>query len=231
MAAALANPVRRNHRLVATTNALRRLKEMGAPTDLETEEAPASRIGRRLGPDAVHQGCLLHCDPLPERELEGYESFRRVLVLDQVTDPHNVGAVLRSCAAFAVDALIVTDRHSPRETPALAKAAAGAFDIVPTLRVRNLANALEALHSAGYASLGLDAAGQTEIGDIGPIEPVALVLGAEGRGLRQKTRETCSRLVRIALPGRMPSLNVSTAAAVALYAVNRSVSSGSDDGR
>ncbi len=221
MAAAFANPARNRHRLVATANALRRLQEMGISPDVEVEEATTSAIGRLLGEDAVHQGCVLYCDPLPEPELEDLSAARRLLVLDQVTDPHNVGAVLRSAAAFAADAVVVTERHSPRETAVLAKSAAGALDMVPIVRVRNLSKALEDLAAAGVMTIGLDAEADAALEDIPITEPFALVMGAEGKGLRQKTRETCARLARIDMPGAMPSLNVSNAAALALYVADR----------
>lgn len=221
VAAAFANPARNRHRLVATANALRRLQEMGITPDVEVEEATTSAIGRLLGEDAVHQGCVLYCDPLPEPELEDLSAARRLLVLDQVTDPHNVGAVLRSAAAFAADAVVVTERHSPRETAVLAKSAAGALDMVPIVRVRNLSKALEDLAAAGVMTIGLDADADAALEEIAITEPFALVMGAEGKGLRQKTRETCVHLARIDMPGAMPSLNVSNAAALALYVADR----------
>lgn len=221
VAAAFANPARIRHRLLATANALRRLADMGVVPDVEVEEATSGAIGRLLGDDAVHQGCLLYCDPLPEPEIGDLPAARRLLVLDQVTDPHNVGAVLRSAAAFAADAVVVTERHSPRETAVLAKSAAGALDMVPIVRVRNLSKALEELAEAGVLTIGLDAGADASLETVPIREPFALVLGAEGKGLRQKTRETCLRLARIDMPGAMPSLNVSNAAALALYIADR----------
>ncbi len=189
--------------------------------DVDVEEIEAGRLTRLLGPDAVHQGCLLYCAPLREPSLEDLAGMRRIVVLDQVTDPHNVGAILRSCAAYAVDALVVTERHSPHETPVLAKAAAGALDIVPILRVRNLSAALEELSGAGITTVGLAGEAEHALDEITLSEPFALVMGAEGKGLRQKTRETCDTLARIDMPGAMPSLNVSNAAVVALYVADR----------
>jgi 23S rRNA (guanosine2251-2'-O)-methyltransferase len=221
VAAAFANPARVRHRLVATTNAQKRLAESGTAIDVPIEEASSNAINRLVGDDAVHQGCVLFCDPLLERELDDLQSATRLLLLDQVTDPHNVGAVLRSAAAFAVDAVIVTERHSPRETPVLAKSAAGALDVVPLIRVRNLSGTIEDLKTRGFATVGLDAGASAALDAIPLTEPFALVLGAEGKGLRQKTGETCSILARIAMPGRMPSLNVSNAAVLALYIADR----------
>ncbi|TCT06522.1 23S rRNA (guanosine2251-2'-O)-methyltransferase [Tepidamorphus gemmatus] len=223
VAAAFANPARNRHRLLATANALRRLAEMGVVPDVEVEETTTAAIGRLLGNDAVHQGCLLYCEPLAEPDIGDLAAARRLLVLDQVTDPHNVGAVLRSAAAFAADAVVVTERHSPRETAVLAKSAAGALDMVPVVRVRNLSKALEELAAAGVLTVGLDAGADAPLEMVPIAEPFALVLGAEGKGLRQKTRETCARLARIDMPGAMPSLNVSNAAALALYIADRAI--------
>lgn len=221
VAHALANPQRRRHRLFATTNALGRLHEMGVRIDVPVEEVHAGALSRRLGGDAVHQGLLLECDPLPELTMRDLQAAQRLLVLDQVTDPHNVGAILRSAAAFAADAVIVTARHSPHETAVLAKSAAGALDVVPLLRVGNLSKALEDLHDIGVTTIGLAGEAEQALGELRIEGPIALVLGAEGKGLRQKTRETCRVLARIDMPGAMPSLNVSNAAAVALYAAER----------
>lgn len=226
VASAFANPNRLRHRLVATANALRRLREQGTEPDVPVEKMTSNAISRLVGPDAVHQGCLLYCDPLPDQALTDLQapegaSDLRLLVLDQVTDPHNVGAVLRSAAAFAMAGIVVTARHSPRETAVLAKSAAGALDVVPLIRVRNLASALEELNAAGYRTIGLDAEADRAIEEMDFGGPYALVLGAEGKGLRQKTAATCTDLARIDMPGRMPSLNVSNAAALALYIADR----------
>nr|WP_040484902.1 RNA methyltransferase [Lutibaculum baratangense] len=221
VAHALRNPRRKRHKLLATTNALMRLKEMGVPIDVPVEEVIAGTLSRRLGGEAVHQGLLLECDPLPELSMRDLESADLLLVLDQVTDPHNVGAILRSAAAFAADAVIVTARHSPHETAVLAKSAAGALDVVPLVRVGNLARALEELNAMGVTTVGLAGEADSPLASLEVGGPLALVLGAEGKGLRQKTRETCTRLARIEMPGEMPSLNVSNAAAIALYAAEQ----------
>jgi 23S rRNA (guanosine2251-2'-O)-methyltransferase len=224
---ALQNPLRTHHRLLVTANALRRLtEELGGAPDaavphMGIEEASSNQISRITGDDAVHQGCLLYCDPLPDLGLDDLHQPKRLLLLDQVTDPHNVGAVLRSSAAFAIDAVVVTTRHSPRLTAVLAKSAAGALDIVPLVRVQNLARAMEELAERGFTTIGLDASANRPLEDIPLPGPFALVMGAEGKGLRQKTMETCSTLARIDMPGRMPSLNVSNAAALALYIADR----------
>ena len=176
-------------------------------------------IAARLGPDAVHQGLLVEADVLPALDIEDIEAEGTVLVLDQITDPHNAGAILRSAAAFAVKAIITTARHSPEATGVLAKSASGALDLVPIVTVQNLSRALTELKERGFLTVGLDSEGETELAAAKLREPLALVLGAEGKGLRQLTRATCDIRARLALPGAIKSLNVSNAAAVALYAV------------
>ncbi|MEO1200431.1 MAG: 23S rRNA (guanosine(2251)-2'-O)-methyltransferase RlmB [Pseudomonadota bacterium] len=226
VATALANPERRSHRLVATDNALQRLKEQGAPVSIDAETQSARDITRLIGPDAVHQGALLYCDPLPDLELETVlepDSAQRrlMLVLDQITDPHNIGAILRSAAAFSADGLIMTARHAPGETAVLAKTASGGLEHVPIYRVRNLANAMEQLKTAGFQVAGLDETGSVALDTLEFAPSTALVLGAEGKGLRQKTLATCDHIARLDMPGAITSLNVSNAAALALYIASR----------
>ena len=144
-----------------------------------------------------------------------------MLVLDQITDPHNVGAILRTAAGFAVAAVVTTARHSPEATGVLAKSASGALEYVPIVTVQNLARAMTELKERGYQLVGLDSNGDADLGDVALRAPLALVLGAEGRGLRQLTRDTCDRVARLDLPGRIKSLNVSNAAALALYVASR----------
>ncbi len=177
-------------------------------------------LDRMVGSDAVHQGCVLEVRPLSSRPLSEIAASPLLLVLDQVTDPHNVGAIMRSAVAMSAGALITTSRHSPVETGVLAKSASGALDLIDHIEVRNLADALAELHSLGYQTIGLDSEGPEPLENSVLGEKVALVLGAEGKGLRQKTRETCTTLARIDMPGEIKSLNVSNAAALSLYIVH-----------
>jgi len=169
----------------------------------------------------VHQGLLAEADPLPSPDLEELPASGIVLVLDQITDPHNVGAILRTAAGFAVAAIVTTARHSPEATGVLAKSASGALDYVPIVTVQNLARALGEMKARGYLLIGLDSTGDADLADVALTAPLALVLGAEGKGLRQLTRATCDRVARLDLPGRIKSLNVSNAAALALYVASR----------
>lgn len=214
--AALENPKRRIRRLFATENALRRLREDRAPISLEPEMVRPDALAARLGPEAVHQGVLAEADPLSSPDIEDIAPGL-VLVLDQITDPHNVGAIFRSAAAFAVSAIVTTARHSPEATGVLAKSASGALELVPLVTVQNLARGMAALKERGFLLVGLDSSGDSDLATTPLRAPLALVLGAEGKGLRQLTRETCDRVARLDLPGAIKSLNVSNAAALALY--------------
>jgi 23S rRNA (guanosine2251-2'-O)-methyltransferase len=215
--AALENPARRFHRLLATENALHRLAESGITLPLAPTTADAREIEALVGPEAVHQGILAEADPLDAPAIEELDPQRLVLVLDQITDPHNVGAILRSAAAFAVEAVVTTARHSPEATGVLAKAASAALEHVPLVTVPNLARALDALKDKNVFVIGLDSSGESDLATVPLRAPLALVVGAEGKGLRQLTRTHCDAVVRIALPGRIKSLNVSNATALALY--------------
>ena len=219
--AALGNPARRIRRLLATENAARRLTEEGITLPMAPELVRPDAIAARLSPDAVHQGLLAEADPLPSPSVEDLATAGIVLVLDQITDPHNVGAILRTAAAFSVAAIVTTARHSPEATGVLAKSASGALEWVPIVTVQNLARALSALKERGFLVVGLDSAAPDDIAAIALPSPLALVLGAEGKGLRQGTRAQCDRLARLDLPGAIKSLNVSNAAALALYIASR----------
>ncbi|MBV9979253.1 23S rRNA (guanosine(2251)-2'-O)-methyltransferase RlmB [Bradyrhizobium sp.] len=215
--AALKNPQRRLRKLLVTENAARRLAEENIPTRITPEIVRPNEIDRLLTPDAVHQGLLAEADPLPSPDIETLSEGGIVLVLDQITDPHNVGAILRSAAAFAVNAIVTTARHSPEATGVLAKSASGALELVPLVTVQNLARALTRLNERGFLTIGLDSEGAEDLNRIALRAPLALVLGAEGKGLRQLTRQTCSHLARLDMPGSIKSLNVSNAAVLALY--------------
>ena len=217
--AALANPARRNIRLSVTQNALARLEigppeALGIPVDMVS---PAD-IEKILGPEAIHQGVMLETRPLPVRHLEALRDSPLILVLDQVTDPHNVGALMRSAVAFDAGAVITTMRHSPTESGVLAKSASGALEMIPYIQITNLSDALSQLHDLGFHSVGLDSEGPDVLEKSFSGQKIALVLGSEGKGLRQKTRETVKALARLDMPGQIKSLNVSNAAAIALYA-------------
>jgi len=220
--AAMDNPQRQIGRMMVTRNAAARL-DITDPAALPfpAEVVEPKTLDRLLGGEAVHQGAMIEVEPLKPKRLSDLGSSRLVLVLDQVTDPHNVGAILRSAVAFGAGAVVTTGRHSPEESGVLAKAASGALELMAHIEVRNLAEALQELASLGFQTIGLDSEGEAELEASFAAERVALVLGAEGKGLRQKTRETVSRLARLDLPGAIKSLNVSNAAAVALYAARR----------
>ncbi|QFT93701.1 23S rRNA (guanosine-2'-O-)-methyltransferase RlmB [Roseovarius sp. THAF9] len=223
---ALENPRREKLRLVLTKNAADKLADAIAASGMQPEMADPRKFSAPLDPQSVHQGAALEVKPLDWGALEEVclgDGVRppRVMLLDRVTDPHNVGAILRSAEVFGASAVIAPRHHSAPETGALAKTASGALERQPYLRVRNLADAMSALQGMGYLVLGLDGEASETVKEalVGMQDrPVALVLGAEGPGLRQKTRETCDKLVRIAYAGAFGSLNVSNAAAVALYA-------------
>jgi 23S rRNA (guanosine2251-2'-O)-methyltransferase len=223
--AALQNPARRVRKLLATENAARRLADEQVPAKPAPEIVRPDAIAARLPPDAVHQGVYIEADPLPAPPIEELGGDGVVLVLDQITDPHNVGAIFRSAAAFAVTAIVTTVRHSPEATGVLAKAASGALEHVPLIAVQNLARGLAALKERGFLVIGLDSTGEDDLAGLALRGPLALVLGAEGKGLRQLTKETCDHVARLDLPGAIQSLNVSNAAALALYIASARIKS------
>ncbi|MCS0493481.1 RNA methyltransferase [Ancylobacter sp. MQZ15Z-1] len=220
---ALRNPHRRFRKLMATENALKRLNDESVPLSVEPEVVRPGAIDRLLDRDAVHQGLFAECDPLPALSLKEAAQNDLLLVLDQITDPHNVGAIVRSAAALKVGAIITTARHSPAATGVLAKSASGGLEHVPFCFVGNLARALEELKAQGVQVVGLDSEGAADLTDTALRAPLALVLGAEGKGLRQLTRQTCDVLARIDLPGAIVSLNVSNAAVLALHIAHRAI--------
>ncbi len=215
--AALRNPARNLRKLLVTENAARRLTEEGITASVAPEVVRPSAIAERLLPDAVHQGLYLETEPLPSPNVDELPAQGVVLVLDQITDPHNVGAIFRSASAFNATAIVTTQRHSPDATGALAKAASGALEHVPLINVQNLARGLAALKERGFLVVGLDSSGDSDLATLPLRAPLALVLGAEGKGLRQLTKETCDYVAKLDLPGEIKSLNVSNAAALGLY--------------
>ncbi|MCC4298331.1 23S rRNA (guanosine(2251)-2'-O)-methyltransferase RlmB [Aurantimonas coralicida] len=221
VAAALNNPRRKLHALLVTRNALARLEIAEDAIRCPVEIVEPKRLDAELGGEAVHQGVMLETEPLPAIRLSDLGTARLVIVLDQVTDPHNVGAILRSATAFGADALVTTARHSPQESGVLAKAASGALEHVTQIEVVNLADALSALSKQGFRTIGLDSDGPESFEASLSGERIAIVLGAEGKGLRQKTQATVDALARLEMPGAIRSLNVSNAAAIALYATRR----------
>ena len=222
VAAALDNPERVVRKLFATRDAL---AHFDVPAGLPITYSDVADLARMVPRDAPHQGIVAEVDPLPDQalidviEAEG-DGLRPFVVLDQVTDPHNIGAVLRSAAAFDAAAIVTQDRHSPPESGVIARAASGALETVPWVRVVNLARALEELADARYWRIGLDGDTDTELADtLDGTSRVALVLGAEGDGMRHNTVQHCDQIARLPISNRMESLNVSNAAAIALYAV------------
>jgi 23S rRNA (guanosine2251-2'-O)-methyltransferase len=221
VAAALDNPRRKLLRGWATREAA---ALMQFPKDLPLTVADVADLGRLVPSDAPHQGLVIEAEPLDEvwldDLLQGAADRAALLVLDQVTDPHNLGAILRSAAAFGAIGIVTQDRHSPPESGVVAKAASGALERVPWARVVNLARALEEIAEAGFWRIGLAGDAETALKDaLGP-QRVALVLGAEGAGLRPNTREHCDALARLPIGDAVESLNVSNAAAIALYAAS-----------
>jgi 23S rRNA (guanosine2251-2'-O)-methyltransferase len=219
--AALANPKRTVARVVVTENAAHRLGPLLAQRGLTVETATPRDLDRLLGPNAVHQGVLLEADELAPVALDEVDTSGMLLVLDQVTDPQNVGAALRSAAAFGAAGLVMTERHSPPLHGVLAKAASGALDLVPVILVKNLAQSLAKLGELGFLRVGLAEEGAEALETASLTRPLALVLGAEGKGLRQLTREHCDLICRISTQSALASLNVSNAAAVALHWASR----------
>ncbi|MDF1607049.1 23S rRNA (guanosine(2251)-2'-O)-methyltransferase RlmB [Hoeflea sp. YIM 152468] len=220
--AALDNPARRIASLKATRNALTRLEiAEDAALPFALDLVTPQDIDLLLGDDAVHQGVLLQTAPLKPRPLSALGETNLLVILDQVTDPHNVGAIMRSAVAFGAGALITTQRHSPQESGVLAKAASGALELIDHIEVRNLATAIEEIKAQGFVTIGLDSAAPAPIEAGLSGERIALVLGAEGKGLRHKTRDTVDRLIRLDMPGAIKSLNVSNATAIALYAARQ----------
>lgn len=223
--AALENETRQCHRLYLAGTADEPVGRAISQKKVTIEACSPGQLAARLPRDATAQGMALEVEPLEDRFLDEFRpkdsEKNLIVVLDQVTDPHNVGAIFRSAAAFGVRAIVTQDRHSPPEGGALAKAASGALDLVPWVRVKNLSRALEDLSGIGYWRLGLDGTADKTIREVDLGDNLVLVLGAEGKGLRPLTAEHCDLLAKIPISGTIGSLNVSNASAVALYQLAR----------
>ena len=217
---ALRSTRRKPLRLFATEGAAVRLAAELAARDIVPVPVSPDELAGRLPRDAVHQGLLLEARPLPALGIDDLPDRGLVIVLDQVTDPHNVGAILRTAAAFGAVGLVTTERHAPEMTGVLGKAASGALEHVPVVSVVNLARALEALGDRGYNRIGLDSEGAVPLATVAHDPATALVLGAEGKGLRRLTRENCDAIAKLDFPGPIKSLNVSNACAAALTALH-----------
>ena len=218
--AALMNPERQHRKLWATREGIESL-DGDLPADFPIEYADAHDLARLVAKDAPHQGLVLECAALEDRFLDEVldgDPACPVVVLDQVTDPHNVGAIMRSALAFGAAAIVTQDRHAPPEGGVIAKAASGALEKLPWIRVVNLARALEELAEAGYWRIGLTGHTETTLAEALPAGPVAIVLGAEGEGMRHNIETHCDALAKLPISEEIESLNVSNAAAIALYA-------------
>ncbi|WP_254493091.1 RNA methyltransferase [Bartonella sp. B1099] len=219
--AALKNPKRTFKCLYVTQNALKRLNISESDYPCPVTLCTPKYLDSLVGSEAVHQGIVLETSPLKPCKLSELTNTDLVIVMDQITDPHNVGAIMRSAVAFKATALITTCRHSPQESGVLAKAASGALEMIHYITVRNLSETLQELHQTGFTSFGLDSAGGQPLETTLTGNKIALVLGAEGKGLRKKTRETVCTLARLDMPGNIKSLNVSNAATIALYVTHK----------
>ncbi len=226
--AALGNPKRQIHNILVTSHSADLIADKLTPERPTPQVVDRAHLESVLPADSVHQGLALLCNPLPNPNLAdliaGTADNSTLLVLDQANDPRNIGSVLRSAAAFGADAVVVPDRGTPESTGAMAKAAAGALETMPFVRVTNLARALRSLKDAGYWCVGLDGRAHQTLAETEMTGRTAIVMGAEGSGLRQLTAETCDYLAKIPISGQMESLNLSIAASIALYEINRTKS-------
>lgn len=219
-AAALANPLRKIKRVLANKNVT---EEMGG-TLRNPQLVDSKKLENILPPGSVHQGIAIECEPLSQPSLQDFLAHaeaKPIILLDQLSDPHNIGAILRTAAAFDIGAVVMTDRNAPGETGVMAKAASGAMEMVPLITVVNLAQSIQLLKKAGYWVYGLDGEAAKNIGEVKFDAKTAFIMGAEGRGLRRLTAELCDMLVKLPMSGKMESLNVSNAAAIAMYELFR----------
>jgi 23S rRNA (guanosine2251-2'-O)-methyltransferase len=216
---ALRNPLRKCVKLKCTLNAAERLKPLTQAIGLTPEIVKPKFLDRMVSADAVHQGMILEAKALIQPALRDIPQSGIVVMLDQVTDPHNVGAIMRTCAAFNVVAMVTTQRHSAEANGVFFKAASGAYEHVPFIKVTNLARAMEELRDVGFRLIGLDSEADVALGNVDKAPPLVVVLGAEGKGLRELTRRNCDVVAKLDFTGAIKSLNVSNAAAIALYAL------------
>ena len=219
--AALKNPERKHHKLWATREGIASL-DGELPDNFPVEYAEAPDLGRLVSKDTPHQGLVLECAPLEDIHLDDVLATaddKPLVVLDQVTDPHNVGAILRSTAAFGAAAIVTQDRHAPPESGVVAKSASGALEAIPWVRVVNLARALEQMADAGYWRIGMAGEAEATLAEALPSSPIALIMGAEDEGMRQNIADHCDTLARLPISSSIESLNVSNATAIALYAI------------
>ena len=222
--AALENPMRKVRRVLVTKNTQAEIGEKALSRAKNVSLTDSGRIEALLPPGSVHQGIAVEVDPLAQPSLQDWLAeghSKPILILDQVSDPHNVGAILRSAAAFDAGCVIVTDRNAPAESGVMAKSASGAMEVVPLIAVGNLAQAIQHIKKAGYWTAGLDGEAKESLAEAKLDGKTALILGEEGRGLRRLTAEHCDFLVKLPMSDKMESLNVSNAAAIALYDLYR----------
>ncbi len=219
VAEALRSSRRRINQLYVTQAAATRLENELAAKKTQIQVIDPAELDRMLPPGSVHQGLAARVEPLPQPDISDLPDDGFVLVLDQITDPHNLGAIIRTAAAFAVSAIILTERNAPQLAGIVAKSASGGLEHVPVIAVVNLARAMEELGRMGYWRIGLDSEGEASLETMALQKPLALALGAEGKGLRRLTRENCDAMARLDMPGAIKSLNVSNACAAALTMV------------
>ncbi|VAV87101.1 23S rRNA (guanosine(2251)-2'-O)-methyltransferase [hydrothermal vent metagenome] len=228
--AALENPNRAFRSVMATKNASAKLQTLLAKRNIAPQIVLPRDLDKICGPEAVHQGIIAKLVPLARLDMIDIEARGIVVLLDQITDPHNVGAILRSCAAFNVQAMITTGRNSPQGSAIVGKTASGGQEHVPIIEVTNLSRAMDQLKKLNFTLIGLDSEADNTIGGLNIPAPLALVLGAEGKGLRHKTRQNVDIMARLDMPGAIKSLNVSNAAAVCLYALHTAIGTPGDRG-
>ena len=221
--AALKNQERQNIKLFVSPNMQRRLAESDIEVNVPVEVMQTKALAKLVSRDAVHQGIILETRPLPVKNIENLSNTNLILVLDQITDPHNVGAIMRSAVAMEVDAIVTTSRYSPAESSVLAKSASGALDMISNVQVQNLTKFLENMGNQGFQCIALDSDAKTNFDDLEVSSKVILVLGSEGKGVRQGVRKTCDVEAKLAISGNIRSLNVSNAAAVSLYLLRQKI--------